>query len=349
MNSYGGTGLTWDTKITEDRTSTNHETMFSTNAKTPLFGSEHLKQLLGYIVAPHQWRIPSGEGLGRLFTKALEGYHTGLVTMADATATIFQGQHDGQADAQYNENCIVNEGPRDSVRLDNSNLNNIESAPVETLLDAKGGCGFIPRPLRLGSICGSSQIGIRARPLSFQPDIDTMSAQRTLEEKKRQRNSTGSVGMSEWLAQLHAGVNPYVDQGVMQSVAGTLHDTEHMSPPITPTTPSLMPTSSSTSPASTPPTTPPTSPGPVSQFNLKQTRIEVDVLSAFPLPPSTVQWKTLPTSLPGRLETIVEEASATSGDRRRRARCSYTGGKYDKVVVPTIPQELISEEIGVAC
>ncbi|KAL5638166.1 hypothetical protein ACGC1H_005016 [Rhizoctonia solani] len=320
--------------------------MFSTNVETSLFGSEHLKQLLRYMVTPHRWHVPSGEGLGRLFNKTLEGYHTGLV---EAAATIFQYRHDG-ADIQHNEPCLAGEGQRDSVvRFNNVNLNDIESAPVEALLDIRGDRGFIPRPLRLGSICGSSQIGIRTRPLSFQPSIDIMSAQRSFEEKKKQRNSTGSVGMSEWLAQLHAGVNPYVDQGVMQSVAGILQDTEHMSPLLTPTTPSLTSTSSSTSPASTPPTTPPASPGPVSQFNLKQPLAEVDILSAFPLPPSTVQWKTLPVSLPGRLETIVEETPATGGDRRRRARCSYNGGKYDEVVVPTIPQELISEEIGVAC
>ncbi|KAG8693643.1 hypothetical protein FRC11_002767, partial [Ceratobasidium sp. 423] len=163
------------------------------------------------------------------------------------------------------------------------------------------------------------------------------SARKSLEEKK-QRNSTGSVGMGEWLAQLRAGANPYVDQEVIESL--------RMSPPLSPTTPSLT-SASSASPASTPPTTPPTSPCPISLPKQPSTVVE-DILSAFPLLPSTVHWKNAAGSLSGRLETIAE-ASTARADHRRRARCSYNGGKCDTVVTPTTPQELLTEEIGVAC
>ncbi|CAE6474513.1 unnamed protein product, partial [Rhizoctonia solani] len=244
--------------------------------------------------------------------------------------------------------CSIDDGKSyGSIGSNNKGLNDIESALVETLSDTRIAHGFIPRPLRLGLLCAPSRIGTHARPLSVCSSTGTPSVQRTLEEKKRFRNSTGSIGMGEWLAQLHTGANPYVDQEVMQSIAKVPQDAGDMSPPLTPTTPSLASTSSSTTPASTPPATPPASPGPVS--TPKPPITEIDILSAFPLPPRTVQWKALPMSLPGRLDTIVEEVLVVSPDRRRRARCSYNGGKYDVILPPTIPQELFSEEIGIAC
>ncbi|CUA74173.1 hypothetical protein RSOLAG22IIIB_11007 [Rhizoctonia solani] len=320
--------------------------MFGFILETISFGNGHIKRLLGYVFTPRPWHVSSGEELGRPFA-------TGLAAMVKAVATTFQYRLDGSAYSRAqvrrinNQYGIDDEKSNDFTGSNNKDLNDIESALVETLSDTRVAHGFIPRPLRLGSVCTPSRTGTHARPFSLYSSTGTPSVQRMLEEKKRFRNSTGSIGMGEWLAQLHAGANPHVDQEVMQSMAKAPQDAGDMSPPLTPTTPSLASTSSSTTPASTPPVTPPASPGPISIP--KQPVTEIDILSAFPLPPRTVQWKALPMSLPGRLDTIAEEVPVASPDRRRRARCSYNGGKYDVILPLIIPQELLSEEIGVAC
>ncbi|KAB5589823.1 hypothetical protein CTheo_6725 [Ceratobasidium theobromae] len=59
-------------------------------------------------------------------------------------------------------------------------------------------------------------------------------------------------------------------------------------------------------------------------------------------PRTPVELKPLP------LVNTMKELTQPSNSCRR-ARCSYTGGKYDLVVAPVIPDELLTEEIGVAC
>ncbi|KAJ1305859.1 hypothetical protein OPQ81_010582 [Rhizoctonia solani] len=220
---------------------------------------------------------------------------------------------------------------------------NTKSSPVQSSFDNRGNRGFTPRPFRLGSTHGSAHFGIHTRPLSLKSALGIKLAQNAFEEMKRKCNRTGSATMVEWLAQLGAGSNPYVDRKVVENAMEVLQGTACIFPPLTPTTPSLVSTSSSTSLTSTP-----TIPRSFSPPERPLTEL-FDILSAFPLPSSTVQWKTIPVSLPGSLETIVEGVRGARGDCPLRARWSYNGGEFDIVVAPTIPHELFTQEIGVAC
>ncbi|KDN39443.1 hypothetical protein RSAG8_08849, partial [Rhizoctonia solani AG-8 WAC10335] len=117
--------------------------------------------------------------------------------------------------------------------------------------------------------------------------------------------------MSDWLTAISTGSNPLVADHVAVKARPFLRASLILSPP---STPPLSPTDSISSSDSSVPSTP------------------IDELF---LPSSLVE------------ETQVVDASS---ERRRRVRCSYLGGGYDAVTVaPGIPEELLTDEIGVAC
>jgi hypothetical protein len=137
-----------------------------------------------------------------------------------------------------------------------------------------------------------------------------------LARKMRGRPSS----MSEWLRQFSTGINPLVDESIIAS-AGVLGETALESS--APSTAPLLPVfSESSSPLSSPLSSPDSSPPatPIDDY--------------IPLPP---------------LNIVEEKESTPPINARRRARCSYDGAKCDLVVAPTIPEELVTEEVGVAC
>lgn len=115
--------------------------------------------------------------------------------------------------------------------------------------------------------------------------------------------------MSEWLGLFSAGSNPFVDEN-MVATAGAMIESAMISPPLSPAFSSVSLTLSESSPESSPPCTPPVEP------------------------------KSLPS---------VEVAQEPTQLNVRRARCSYDGAQHEPVVAPVIPDELLTDEIGVAC
>ncbi|KAH7335620.1 hypothetical protein B0J17DRAFT_731611 [Rhizoctonia solani] len=122
--------------------------------------------------------------------------------------------------------------------------------------------------------------------------------------------SKNRTSMSDWLATISTGNNTLVADHVATKAAPVLRGSLILS---SFSTPPLSPAGSASSSDSSTPSTP------------------IDDLF-LPLP-------------------LVKETKTVyaSGDRRRRARRSYSGDEYEVVTAPVIPEELLTDEIGVAC
>jgi hypothetical protein len=145
-----------------------------------------------------------------------------------------------------------------------------------------------------------------------------------LARKMRGRPSS----MSEWLTQFSTGISPLVDAYIVAS-AGPVVEKALRSAPLS---------SQPCSPASSPP------PSPV--FSESSLTLSSPSSSPDSSPPTTPLDDSIP--LPP-LPTLGEDESKQPANGRRRARCSYDGAKCDLVIAPTIPEELVTEEVGVAC
>ncbi|CAE6485820.1 unnamed protein product [Rhizoctonia solani] len=118
------------------------------------------------------------------------------------------------------------------------------------------------------------------------------------------------MSMSDWLNTIGSGTNSLVADHVAIKARSVLRASLVLSPS---PTPPLSPTDSISSSDSSAPSTP---------------------VDAFFLPPSWVE----------EIETVRARK-----DRHRRARCSYLGNGCEATVSAVIPEELLTEEIGVAC
>ncbi|CAE6443959.1 unnamed protein product [Rhizoctonia solani] len=132
---------------------------------------------------------------------------------------------------------------------------------------------------------------------------------RKVQTERSQRLYKNRTSMSDWLATIGTGNNSLVAEHVAEKAGPVLRASPILSPVWTPTFSPTYSTSDSSGPST-----------PIEEFRL-------------PLP-------------------VIQEMRGvgTSGDgHRRRARCSYLGDGYDVVVAPSIPEELVTDEIGIAC
>ncbi|CAE6432143.1 unnamed protein product, partial [Rhizoctonia solani] len=132
---------------------------------------------------------------------------------------------------------------------------------------------------------------------------------RKLQTERARRLDKNKTSMSDWLVTIAAGDNSLVAEHVAAKAGPVLRASPILSPMWTPVSPAYSTSSSDSSGPTTP-------------------------IDNFSLPPP-----------------VLEEIRATerSSDLRQRARCSYFRDGYDVVVAPVIPEELLTDEIGVAC
>ncbi|KAF8757613.1 hypothetical protein RHS01_03544 [Rhizoctonia solani] len=132
----------------------------------------------------------------------------------------------------------------------------------------------------------------------------------TTRVQQGQYSAKNRASMSEWLATISAGSNPLVAEHVAKKAGPMLRASLILSPPFAlPPSPTYSTSSSDSSGPGTP-------------------------IDGFSLSPNVLE------------KSQVMEGP---GDRRWRARCNYLGDGYDIVVAPVIPEELHTDEIGVAC
>lgn len=142
------------------------------------------------------------------------------------------------------------------------------------------------------------------------PKTSGLICERETSADRAKRLSGNRTSMCDWLAAISAGNNNLVADHVATKASPVLRASLALSPL---STPPLSPAGSASSSDSSTPSTP---------------------IDDFFLPPPLVE------------ET---KTACASGNRRWRARCSYSGTEYEMVVAPVIPEDLLTEEIGVAC
>ncbi|KAG8727484.1 hypothetical protein FRC11_013069, partial [Ceratobasidium sp. 423] len=155
-----------------------------------------------------------------------------------------------------------------------------------------------------------SETPTTATPAPAHPEITSILVENEISTHRAARLGRNRTSMSDWLVAISAGSNSLVADHVAIKAGPVLRTSLTISPL---STPPLSPADSTSSSDSSSPSTP---------------------VDDFFLPPPLVE------------ETKTMYASS---DRRRRARCSYLGDGYEVVTAPVIPEELLTDEIGVAC